>query len=161
MKVTHRHNMPFKYLDGIIVKSGDDDKIYKGVVFITSGDWTDSVTQAPVRYTSDVLKNYGTNWSGQFLNLDHSWEALKRVGWVENVYYTNGAIKGDIRITRKTTQGKDAIASIDAGLVNGLSVEVASNDIYDFEKNIILADELDFVGCAIVTHPACSNSKIR
>lgn len=159
-KTIHKLKVPLEYKSKIITKSAGD-RIYKDVILLTAGEWTDSVTRSPVKYTETVLKKYAKNWISNFLNLDHSFETLNRIGWVENNYYSKGKLMGDIRISTDVPNGKAAVAHIDAGLVNGLSVEVASEDKWDPKENIRLADELDFMGCAVTTYPADENTRIK
>ena len=160
MKTMHRHTIPLKFGSKIIQKSSSD-RIYKNVVLLTSGDWSDSITNAPVRYSNEILKKYSKNWIQNFINLDHSFETLKRKGWIENTYFKDTKLMGDIRISTTTPNGKAAVAHIDAGLVNGLSVEVMREDEWDSIERVRLADKLDFIGAAITIIPACDSSKIK
>lgn len=160
MKTLHRHTIPLKIGTKIIQKSSSD-RIYKNVILLTSGDWSDSITNAPVRYSNTILKKYAKNWIQNFLNLDHSFETLKRIGWIENTYYKESKLLGDIRISTSTPNGKAAVAHIDAGLVNGLSVEVMSEDKWDSNERVRLADKLDFVGAAVTIIPADDNTRIQ
>jgi len=171
-KTKHYHNREISYLEDtiqlpmeistkIISKSGKS-RTYRDVVLLTPGDWSDSQTRAPVRYTPDLLKSSFNNWSRNYLNLDHMWTALNRVGWVENVRCRNdGAMLADIKISMVTQNGKDIVEQIENGLINELSVELLSDDIWDNKERIIMANDIEFIGCAIVTDGACRETKIK
>lgn len=155
------HSLPFEISKNFISKSGDS-RTYKDVVLLTPGDWTDSQTMAPVRYTPELLKGYHDNWSRNFLNLDHQWTVLNRVGWVENPRCRkDGAVIADIKISKVTQNGRDIVELIEDNLINELSVELLSDDKWDSKERIRLASDIEFIGCAIVTEGACKETKIK
>jgi len=171
-KVKHFHNKELKYLKSthqlpidisnkFISKSGDS-RTYRDVVLLTPGDWTDSQTRAPVRYTPELLKSFYSNWSRNFLNLDHKWTVLNRVGWVQNQRcLKDGTIIADLKISKVTQNGRDIVESIEDGLINELSVELLSDDKWDSDNLIRLASDIEFIGCAIVTDGACEETRIK
>jgi len=171
-KEVHFHNRDISYLKNtfqlpyelstkFISKSGEYRE-YRDVVILTPGDWTDSQTRAPVRYTAELLKSFHTNWTKDFLNLDHNWSALSRVGWVKNPRcLKDGTIIADIKISKVTQNGRDIVESIEDGLINELSVELLSDDKWDKDESIRLASDIEFIGLAIVTEGACEETKIK
>lgn len=162
MKVMHTHSIPLTYNRKLINKGGSrPGKLYRDVELLHAGDYSDSQTNAPVRYTKEVLHKYHNNWNSSFLNLDHNWETLKRIGWVEDIYFSNDTIKGNIRIKRSTQNGRDTIESIEDGSVNGLSVEIMSEDSWDPVDGIIMANNLEFIGLAVCLHPADPQAHIK
>jgi len=159
-KLSSLYTLPNEISKMIIHKSGDS-KIYRDVVIFTPGDWTDAITNAPVRYSTHELKKSYNKWSKNYLNLDHSWSVLDRIGYVNNVRYQNEKLIADLQIFRDTQNGKDVIESIENGLINELSVELLSTDVWDSKEMIRLATDLEFIGCAIVTEGACAETKIK
>jgi len=155
------HQLPYNISTKIISKSGES-RTYRDVILLTPGDWTDSRTMAPVRYTPELLKEFHNRWSKDFLNLDHQWTVLNRVGWVKNPRCLNdGTIIADLKISKVTQNGKDIVESIEDGLINELSVELMSDDKWDSKEQIRLANDIEFIGCAIVTEGACQETKIK
>lgn len=159
MKKLRTLSSPFKYNEKFVEKS--DYRVYREAVIITPGVWTDSVSQQPIKYTKDKLRQYSSNWISNHLDIDHSWKVLDLIGSIQNMMYFNDAIVGDLYINPNTTRKRDVITQIDSGEVNFLSVELMAEDIWNEEEQLIYADEIDFMGAAIVTHPACKDTKIR
>jgi hypothetical protein len=158
---THRPIVDFKYNKKIILKSSDV-RIYKDVVILTPGEWSDAMTQSPVVYTDLELEKGSRMWSKNFLNIDHSWGTLDRIGYVRNPYYHRHiGVMGDLHIYPITERARDTIALIDAGLVNWLSAEIATQDIWNGDEQKRYATQIEFIGCAVVTSPACGETRIR
>jgi len=149
----------FRYDEKLLSKS-TDVRIYKGAILLTPGEYTDALSRTPTVYTETELKNSATRWEANFLNLDHSDEVLKRVGYVKNTYYKNGAVRGDLYIFPVTEAAKSTIGLIDSHLVDWLSVELTSQDFWDNKLNKRCAGDISFIGAAVVTSPACPNTKI-
>jgi len=160
-------NLPFSYK----VKTYGPERLYKsnvriyeGATLLTPGSWADSVTNAPVLYRSDILKKYASNWEDNILTLGHDpmgSDPLKVVGTVQNQRWSNGAVIGDLYINTSTQNGRDAVALIEAGLINNVSVEM-TKDYWDSVNNTRYADNIRFQGVAIVgSHPACKNTRIK
>lgn len=140
-------------------------RIYKGAVLLTPGTWSDSITNAPVLYRSDKLRKFSKNWEANTLTLGHDpmgADPLKVIGTVENQRWENGAVVGDLYINTILRSGQDAVALIEAGLINNLSVEMRTKDYWDSKDNIRCADDIRFQGVAIVgSHPACKGTRIK
>jgi len=156
----HTPLVPFKYNKKEISKS-TDIRIYRDVTLLTPGEYSDSLSSYPIRYTSSELKNAASKWEENYLNLDHSWNTLDRIGYVENPRFQDGAIKADLYIVPVTRNAKDTIGLIDAGLVNWLSVELKSEDVWNSSDNKKDATNIVFIGAAIVLYPACSDARIK
>jgi len=159
-KTRHKLSVPFKYESKIISKSSDV-RIYRNAELLHPGEFSDSITRAPVIYTASTLQKGATNWTEDFLDIDHSWGTLDRIGRIKNPRGKNGTIYADLHIYPITQRAKDTIALIDAGIVNSLSVELMSNDRWDPEDSKRYADDIEFIGCAVCTHPADSQTRIR
>jgi hypothetical protein len=151
--------IPFRY-DGKILTKSTDVRIYKNVILLTSGEFTDAMSMTPTLYTDENIKLSASRWEENYLNLDHSYEVLKRLGFVKNTYYNNGAVRGDLYIFPITEEAKSTIGLIDAGLVNWLSVELTSEDYWDNSKQKRCAGDITFIGAAVVTSPACPDTRI-
>jgi hypothetical protein len=138
-------------------------RIYEKATILTPGIWADSVTQKDCLYTAKALKKHSKNWESNHLDLGHDVaNPLSIVGSVQNQCWEDGAIKGDLFINPITQNARDAIALIDAGLVNNLSIEMVTDDYWDNKQLIRSADDIVFLGVAIVgPFPACTNTRIR
>ena len=86
---------------------------------------------------------------------------LDRVGMIENPHFEDGKVKADLYIYPVTQNAKDVINLIDSGLVNWLSVEIKTEDVWDYNKNIRKVNWMSFLGCAIVLYPACDEALIN
>ena len=131
-----------------------------GVTLLSPGIWTDSLSQTPIEYSTKVLQKYATNWEESFLNLDHSHTALARVCKVINPHFEDGSVKGDIQIYPITQNAKDIIQQIDNNLINWLSVEIRTTDVWNKTENMWSVLDMTYFGTAIVTVPASKGAKI-
>ena len=158
-KTLHNPMIPFEYNKKMLSKS-TDARIYRDCALISVGEWSDSIARSPVVYTEKALAKSATNWEENYLNVDHSYETRDRLGFVTHPYYKNGKVYGDLHILPITTVAKDVVALIDAGLVNWISVELISNDIYQDDSKCY-ADDIVFVGAAVVLFPASDGTRIK
>jgi hypothetical protein len=152
--------IPFEYNKKILSKS-TDVRIYKDTILLTEGEFCDSITRSPIVYTSEEISKGATNWSSNYLNLDHSFEVQKRLGFVKNTYYKDKAVRGDLYIFPITQAAKDTIALIDADLVNWLSVEITTEDYWNNEDDKRYASNIEYIGAAICLYPADSKTRIK
>lgn len=159
-KTLHKLTVPFKYNDKILQKS-TDARIYRDCILLTPGDWTDASTMAPVEYSMDELQKSATMWESEYLNLDHSFHVLDRIGHVRNQRWFMGAVAGDLYIYPVTNAARDSIALIDSNLINELSVELYCEELWDSDTQIRKATDIRFVGLALVTRGACSETRVR
>lgn len=160
VKTLHTPTIPFEY-NAKVINKATDARIYRDVTLLSPGSWSDSITQSPVIYREDVLRKYAENWEENYLNLDHSYQVLDRVGYVRNPHFADHKIKADIYIFPITKNARDVIALIDNNLINWLSVEVKTEDGWDAKENIRYVKEMTFIGAAIVTTPACRDAIIK
>ena len=151
--------IPFEYNKKLQSKS-TDARIYKDTILLTPGEFTDSISRSAVVYTEEAIRESASNWSGNYLNLDHSYSSLDRLGFVKNTYYRKGAVRGDLYIFPITNNAKDIIALIDAGLVNWLSVELTTDDYWDSEDSKRYASDIKYIGAAICLSPADTSTRI-
>lgn len=159
----HLEARELEYDDNIFLKAGNV-KIYKNVKFITPGEWSDMITNAPVLWAEDKLKKFSTNWYSNYVNLGHSHEPLAFIGTVQNQKWFNGAVIGDLHINPKLTNGKDTIEGIDSHLLNHVSIEVGTEDYWDSAKQKRCADNIIFLGVSIIgpwPGGACPDAKIH
>ena len=156
----HTCSTKFDY-DRRIISKSTDAKIYRGVTLLTPGVFVDSITQAPVKYSKEVLKKYATNWVENYLNLDHSYETLNRIGFIENPRFEDGVVKADLYIYPVTDNAKDVINLIDSGLINWLSVEMKTEDKWDKSTGQRYVEKIEFIGAAVCTLPADPNTRIN
>ena len=160
----HYANIPLKFSDKIISKS-HDIRIYKDAILLTPGVWADSISNNDVLYRSDILSKYSTNWSSNYIDLQHSHHPLDLCGTVRFQRFNNGRLLGDLYIDKRLNAGSEIVKLIDAGLVNQLSIEMMTQDYWDSKDMIRYAGEITFIGLAILGGPshssACSDARIR
>lgn len=152
--------IPFEYNTKLRGKS-TGQKVYKDTTILTPGTWTDSWSGMPIDYPSDVLKKYANNVSDQYLNIDHSHAVLDRIGHYKNNLWKDGGVHADLYIYPHTQNARDTIEQIDNNMVNALSVEILTSDQWDKDKKQYNVYELEFVGLAVVLHPACEDAQIK
>lgn len=122
------------------------------------------VTQAPVMYEASTIQKYATNWASNYVDLGHSWAPLDFIGTVQNPHFMDNALFGDLYINPNTKNGADTITLIDCGILNSLSVEMATEDVWDSQNMMKCAKELEFMGVAICgpqPGPACKGTRIQ
>jgi hypothetical protein len=151
----HLHSpvIPFKY-DKKQLSMATDARIYRDCAMLKVGSWSDSISMSPIIYTKEALKAGSTNWKSNYLNVDHSFETRNRLGFVTSPYFKGDTVFGDLHIFPITTVSKDIIALIDADLVNWISVELTSKDDWNDDAGEMYANDIQFMGAAIVLYPA-------
>jgi len=137
------------------------DKIYRDCVLLTEGSYQDSTSMRVHFYDGSVLKKCATNWKSNYLNINHSQHPLDRIGYVENQRWNGKSILADLRILPITSRAKDIINLIDNGLVENLSIEAEIDREFDKRINMMKVTNIEFLGCAIVTDPACKDAVIK
>ena len=163
-KTMYRHTVPLEYNTKYISKS--DVRVYRDAILLTPGKWSDSVTRAEVEYTDKALSKYATNWTRNILDLDHNLDVLSIIGTIEHQRFQKNSVIGDLYIHPITQNARDTISLIDAGYVNSLSVELMADDVWDSSRHIRMADNIEFIGCAVLAGhparpPACKDTRIR
>ena len=160
VRTIHNPLIKFEYDKKQIGKS-TGVRIYRNATLLAPGTWADSITNSPVVYPREILRKYAANWEERYLNIDHSTRVLDRIGTVENPHFEDGRVKADLYIYPVTQNAKDVINLIDKGLVNWLSVEIKTEDIWDVSKNLRRVNWMSFIGCAVVLYPACEEAIIN
>jgi len=156
----HKHILNLSY-DTTTLSQYEDFRIYKNATILTPGEWTDCITRSPVVYSESELEKNATNWKENYLDLDHSFSVSDRVGYVRNPHADKGCVKADLYILKGTHSGDDVIRKIDCGLITDVSAELTTNDRYDYGSGKYIAEDLCFMGCAIVTHGAADGASIH
>jgi hypothetical protein len=144
-----------------LIKKDSTVRIYNDAHLISPGEWTDSTSMMPIVYSAHELNKASTNWEENYLNVDHSWSVKDRIGYVMNPRFHDDMVKGDLHIYPITEAARTAVALVDAGLVNWVSVELRTEDRWDEDDEKIYAENISFIGTAIVTHPACKDAIIK
>ena len=157
--IKHHPLVKLEFNDKLISKSGEF-RIYRNAKLLSPGEWTNMFSPVPTYYSPTVLSKYATNWSGDIINLDHSRDVLKRLGYIKNPYWDGSSVRVDLYILSKTQNQKDTIALIDSKLINWLSAELLSEDSWNNSKNMPESKFIEFLGVAVVSEPGCSESKI-
>jgi len=157
-KTLHTPTIEFEYDKRLIGKSSDV-RIYRDVTILTEGKFSDSLSMQPVIYEKEMLKNTVNNWELNYLNIDHSHAVLDRIGTVENPKWDDGKVKADLYIHPITKNAIDTIKLIDSQLINWLSVEIMTEDMWN-KNNERCVKDLDYIGLAVVTMPACKGALI-
>jgi len=161
--------VPFKYDKKIIAKG--DGRRYNGVEMLHAGIFSDSISRSPINYSANELSKIPNNICKKeeyftleddriFWNTDHEPDkVLSRIGYVPNIYFEDDTLKGDAYLHCLTHASNDVRILIDAGYVNGLSVEILTKDKYiDGE---IHATDIVLVGLAVVCNPADSMAMVK
>ena len=169
-KTLRRLLIPFAYDKKRITKG--EGRLYQDCVLLNEGEFSDSITRAPVVYTKEQLMKIPDNISMKaeyfpldddkiFLNVDHKpTEVLSRIGYVPNIYYFDKALRGDIYLHCLNQSSRDIRLMIDAGEVNALSVEIMTSDVFA-DDGKLYAEDIVLIGLAIVTHPADLGAQIK
>jgi len=144
------------------ISKSSDWRIYHDAVILAPGVWQDAASNLKTYFPPNELRKAATRWRINYLNVNHDYKnPLARIGYVKNTYWDGEKIRGDLYILPTTNAGHDIIALIDANLVNWLSPELLSHDKWNAEKGLHMATDIEFIGCAVVLHPACPKAKIR
>ena len=158
VKTIHTVHVGFEYDERQIGKDSDT-KIYRDATLLTPGTFSDSITRSPVKYSEEVLMRTYHKWNSNYLNIDHSYKVLDRIGRVMNPHFSDGKVKGDLYIYPITENARDTIKLIDSGLINWLSVEIQTIDKWD-EHEERYVDDMEYLGLAVVSEPACKDALI-
>ena len=155
------HNPSFP---NIINKS--KQRIYKNAVLLTPGTWADSTSNMYNYYPKEVLKKYAGNVITNYIDINHDYRnVLYRIGEIKNQHWDEqkNAVVGDLYINLDTSIAKDIVALIDNNTINGLSVEIGTQDVWDFKLDMPRVEYIEFYGVSIVPteFTACKDAKIK
>lgn len=163
--------VPFKYDKKIVTKG--EGRRYNGMEILHAGEFTDSIGQVPIVYSSEELSKVPNTLSKKneyftieddrvFINIDHRPdEVLSRIGYAPNIYFEGDTLKADGYLHCLTQQSKDVKTLIDSGYVNSLSVEIMTDDEFSHEDHKLHAKAIVLMGLAVVTMPADGKSKVK
>jgi hypothetical protein len=152
-------NNSFEYSSKVVIKS-TKLVIYKEATLLVPGIYADSATKRFTHYPQKIIKRDSKNWKLNYLSIDHSKDVLKRIGKVKNAKWKNGKLVGDLHIYTVTSAGKDVVNLIENGLINWMSVEVDTEDKYNYDLDMMETKSMEFVGASVVSVPACKGAKI-
>ena len=160
MQRVRRFLVPFSYDDKIIQKS--KDRVYYNVTLMTPGRYVDALTNEPALIKSDVLSEYALNWESFYLDIDHDvYSVLSRIGYVEPKGWDGKSVKANLKILPITQNARDVISLIDAGLITDVSVEMRTEEVWDYSSEAYVPQSITFTGVGIVTQGACPDAKIK
>ena len=150
----------------ITVKVKSKERIFRNAILLTPGQWADSVSNMYNDYPKEILKKYARNIKDNIIDFDHEYrKVLSRIGRVENQHWdeSKNAIVGDLYITTQTQVARDVISLIDEGLINGVSVELGTRDVWDYSKDMPRVEYIEFYGVSIVPKEfaACRDARIK
>lgn len=160
MHSTLKNNLRYLSTKGFspakVTANADGSKTYHDVGILKAGKWRDSTTRQLVEYPAKILEEGYANWRRRTFNLDHNHLTLSTLGRIHNERYHDGGVYGDITVYALTQTQKEAMALMDAGLVDGISAEVATEDTFNPATNTIRAHKVTFNGAALTPSPACN-----
>ena len=141
------------YEENTLSKS-TSNRIYRNSTLLIPGTFSDGGSGRSIYYSHKMLKKYATNWTSDYVTLDHGKSVLDRIGFISNPHYDHGII-ADVNLVPVTQNVKDVINLIDAGMIKHLSIEALTDDDYNSIKGTLEATTMEFIGCSIITTPAC------
>ena len=137
------------------------DRVFRNSVLLVPGIFQDSASKLKIFYKSDILEKNAKNWKSNFLNVDHNSSVLSRIGFIESPKWENNALMADLRILPITTVARDVLNLIDREIINSLSIEALTDEYFDQNLSCLCIKNIEFLGAAVVTNPAVSDSKIK
>jgi hypothetical protein len=162
------------------VEQEDGSLLVKNSILLTAGIYTDSALRTPLNYPADTLRKYAGAWKANGLWVRHAGGVPRRitekVGKVVRTWFepsvevtddqgrkmTVPAIMGDLEFSRDNDESRNAAEMALNGAVKGdplkLSVEHVSKERYNRETKLAEAEDLLFLGLALVDKGACSHS---
>lgn len=143
--------------------SSANEVVYRDVILLAAGIWSDMVTKAPVYYPPDVLRKYATNWKSTLLKVNHSPNVEDIIGYIDNIRWNEReqAVVGDLHIHLLTQKSRDVVKLIENGFVDGISVNMLTKDIWNHQLRCREVAYLEFWGADVVTDPACKKARIK
>ena len=160
---------PLIYDDTIVSKS-HNTKVYKNAVLLTSGTWSDMISNSRILYKEEILSKYAKSWDSSYIDLQHSHHPLDMAGTVRNQRWgysdkiKKKAVIGDLYIDKTLHAGNEISKLIDSGIVNQVSVEMITEDYWDTASTTRAVSEIKFLGLAILggpSIPACRDTIIQ
>ena len=146
-------------------EESDGGLIVNGVKILAAGTWTDSFQKTPCRYPPKLLQEFAANWQANGFWLRHTGGAPRsindKIGEVRNPRFENDAVVGDVFLHLATSGSRDYAEMAKRGLVDAVSAELGTTDIYDPKSKTYEATYLEFTGLAAVDKGACKVCGLR
>lgn len=165
----HKRYLAFELSPSNDIQEVDGGLLVPGVRLLAPGTWTDSTQKQPCRYTEQHLERYAQNWVSYSYWSRHSGgtprDITDKIATIRNLRYDQGVI-GDLFYHGQTTKSKDAISLIKAAAAGTISwpyssVEMMTRDKWILSEKLYEAQEITFLGAAMVDEGACRTCKIR
>jgi len=165
----HKRYLAFELAPSNDIQEVDGGLLVPGVRLLAPGTWTDSTQKQPCRYTEHHLERYAQNWTSYSYWSRHSGgtprDITDKIATIRNLRYDQGVI-GDLFYHGQTTKSKDAISLIKAAAAGTIpwpysSVEMMTRDKWILSEKLYEAQEITFLGAAMVDEGACRTCKIR
>lgn len=137
--------------------------LIRDVKLMAVGTWHAGNAILPMRYGQSVLEKYATKWldNSVWSTHDSARSVTTKIGHVEKMRYEDEACIGDVVLHGETQESKDVIKLIGTKNIDSVSSEIAVMKSQYCEKNDYdNAEEIAFVGLAIVSSGACEVCKL-
>lgn len=166
----HKRNLTIEFSPSADIQEVDGGLLVPGVKLLAPGTWTDSTQKTPCRYTGEVLERYHANWidfsywsrhgGGAPRDLTTEW-----IADIRNLRYQDGVI-ADLFYHGITNASQEAIKVIRAAQAGKIpfpysSVEMMTRDKWIISEKLYEAQEVVFLGAAMVKEGACRVCRIR
>lgn len=139
----------------------DGGLLIKDVKLLANGTWRDSTVNTATYYPVKILQEYAANWLDNAIWSKHrgyppvARDITDKIGEVQNQHFELDAVMGDIFLHGKTQKSKETIELIKSGMANFVSVEHFGKESFNPVERRVEAEELSFIGAAIVSKGAC------
>jgi hypothetical protein len=159
--------LSFELSKGRMERTPEGGLVVHDVKALAEGNWTDSAVGTPLFYPRRTLQEYAANWADNSFWALHAGVVPRRItdkiGIAANPRYNEqaGAVLVDLHLHGLTQLSRDAIALIEAGYANYVSVEHTGEEVHNPKTRMNEARTLQFLGLALVNRGACKVCTIR
>lgn len=139
----------------------DGGLLIKDVKLLANGTWRDSTVNTATYYPIKILQEFAANWLDNAIWSRHrgyppiARDITDKIGEVQNPHFDTDAVVGDIFLHGKTQKSRDTVELVKAGMANFVSVEHFGKESFNPAEGRVEAEELSFIGAAIVSKGAC------
>lgn len=139
----------------------DGGLLIKDVKLLANGTWRDATVNTATYYPTKTLQEFAANWLDNAIWSRHrgyppvARDITDKIGEVQNPHFDTDAVVGDIFLHGKTQKSRDTVELVKAGMANFVSVEHFGKESYNSAEGRNEAEELSFIGAAIVSKGAC------
>lgn len=146
------------------------DVIYRRVMLLAPGTWTDAGSRETVLYDGDAIRQSADQWTDHEINLLHgpalhAADALGEVGEVipdSLIVDDQDRLFADLRLHGETPASELAVELMDEALetngqqgIDGPSVEIVDDETrWDDERGLSVMEDMTFGGIGLVFNPA-------